>query len=1099
MIKRLLLTILCGSLLTMAQAAQGVESGMRLPQMPKILGDVVSDEHVTITFPFDQGTEGQTAVFGPADNADSYFKTSYSTHGDGLIITGVSMSQTQFQPVVSNEGSANDGNAVDFLFIPKNGLRFTPVKVSFVTTRFGTDGGKVDASWVSSDGQATSLAKAIIPARNNATPNKTEWSQELSGISASDGLCGLRLNLYSLGNTKQVGFGNIVIEGIVEGTIQDVTQCKLVVQVPEEAGKVTITPNADTFDEGDQVTVSTTENFGYHFKAWTDPDGNVVSTDNPYTFTITADTELIGAFEHVNTYQLGLTLTEGAQANLVSVEPAGTFIDGKRMYEEGTEVRLSAQNNKILTFVGWEDQSTDPVRIVRMEEDRQLTANFSAVDYIVGWDFYFDQPNQERAADYKSDTENAGILSLHNAEGQTSSWLTRGINNGAENGRWAARIWKPRSQGLYFEISFSAKGYSNLKVASALGVGYNTYSVNHVEYSIDGQNYTPIGTFNLTGNGWFDNEFQLPAEADDKDRVYIRWMPDRTAPLVGNDTDYDGLAITDIFVTADASALADETATLVSSNPSEGATGVSANGSIILTFDKKIVAGEGTARLNGEELSPIISGKTAVFSYSGLQYATAYDFVMPEGVLTSRSGRPVAATTISFTTMERSQPAPRLYDAVVAQDGSGHYATIQEAIDAAPAERATPWLIFIKNGRYQEHVDIPARKPYLHLIGQDRDKTVICDSRLSGGDNAVHVSVGATVVVNANNTFIENLTMENSWGHEKQAGPQALALNTVGDRIAMNHVRLLSYQDTWITTSTSNNRHYIRHSLIEGAVDFIYNSGNVYLDGDTLEINRPSGGYIVAPSHAADVRWGYVFQNSIIRPLKGMNVTDVWLGRPWKNSPKTVYINTQTFVNIPAKGWYETMGGLPVLWADYNTVDADGNPVDLSQRRDTYYYVNDNGERVYGTAKNYLTDEEAAQYTIKNVVGGSDSWQPDLMCEACEAPQPEMKDGVVSWQPVPFAICYVVTCDDEVVGFTTQTSYPVAAEGVYQVQAVNEYGGLSLKATADDGTGVGDDVLRLPTSVSAIYGADGTRRSQLTPGLNIVRQQNGAVEKVFRK
>ncbi len=238
MIKRLLLTILCGSLLTMAQAAQGVESGMRLPQMPKILSDVVSDEHVTITFPFDQGTEGQTAVFGPADNADSYFKTSYSTHGDGLIITGVSMSQTQFQPVVSNEGSANDGNAVDFLFIPKNGLRFTPVKVSFVTTRFGTDGGKVDASWVGSDGQATSLAKAIIPARNNATPNKTEWSQELSGISASDGLCGLRLNLYSLGNTKQVGFGNIVIEGIVEGTIQDVTQCRLFVQVPEEAGKV---------------------------------------------------------------------------------------------------------------------------------------------------------------------------------------------------------------------------------------------------------------------------------------------------------------------------------------------------------------------------------------------------------------------------------------------------------------------------------------------------------------------------------------------------------------------------------------------------------------------------------------------------------------------------------------------------------------------------------------------------------------------------------------------------------------------------------------------------------------------------------------------
>ena len=86
---------------------------------------------------------------------------------------------------------------------------------------------------------------------------------------------------------------------------------------------------------------------------------------------------------------------------------------------------------------------------------------------------------------------------------------------------------------------------------------------------------------------------------------------------------------------------------------------------------------------------------------------------------------------------------------------------------------------------------------------------------------------------------------------------------------------LLSYQDTWITTSTQKNRHYIKNSLIEGAVDFIYNGGDVYLDGDTLEINRPSGGYIVAPWHTADTKWGYVFQNNVIRQHPGVNVTDV--------------------------------------------------------------------------------------------------------------------------------------------------------------------------------------------------------------------------------
>ncbi|MBQ4028504.1 MAG: Ig-like domain-containing protein, partial [Prevotella sp.] len=488
-------------------------------------------------------------------------------------------------------------------------------------------------------------------------------------------------------------------------------------------------------------------------------------------------------------------MTEGARDNLVQISPEGTMIDGKRMYEEGDDVKLTALSNKVLTFIGWEDESTDAERTIRMDSDQEITANFSAADYIVGWDFYYDSPNQERAADYKSDSENAGLLSLHNAEGATTSWLTRGINNGAENGRWGARIWKVRSQGYYFEASFSTKGYKNIKVTSSLGCSYNTYSTNHLQYSIDGENYTTVATFNITGAGWFDLEdVELPQDADEQDRIYIRWMPDRESELVGNSTDYDGLAISDVFITADAGALADEEAILVSSNPENGASGVSANGSIILTFDKKVKAGEGNATLDGEEITPIISGKTAIFKYAGLKYATDYTFTMPEGVLLSRSGNKVAGTTINFTTMERKQPESKVYDAVVAQDGTGDYKSVQEAIDAAPVGRATPWLIFIKNGEYKEHVDIPKTKPYINLIGQDRDKVIIKDDRLSGGDNAVHVSVGATVVINSDNIFIENLTMENIWGHEKQAGPQALALNTGGDRIAMNKVALLSYQ-----------------------------------------------------------------------------------------------------------------------------------------------------------------------------------------------------------------------------------------------------------------------------------------------------------------
>ena len=1072
----------------------------------KFIAETLENEAATITFPFNLGTEGQTATF--SENVASFFKTSYIEHGDNLTLKDVNSGQTRFQPAINNEGSANDDNRIDFMVIPVAGMKFVPTKVSFNTTRFGTDGGKVDVSWINSDGTTTSIATGVVPARNNATPNVTEFSQALSTMQASDGLCGLRLNLYNLGNTKQVGFSNIVIEGTLSGTTQDVQHYTLTVALQsDEAGKLTVTPNATEFDEGDEVTVSVAENFGYHFAAWVDADGNEVSTKNPYTFTMTQNTDLTATFNKANTYALNVTLTEGARDNLVQIQPAGTMINGKRMYEEGQDVKLTALSNKVLTFIGWEDNSTDAERTIRMDGDKDLTANFSAGDYIVGWDFYYDQPAQERAADYKSDSENAGLLSLHNAAGETSGWLTRGIGNGAENGRWAARIWKLRSQGLYFEASFSTKGYKNIKVTSSLGCSYNTYSVNNLQYSVDGQNYTTVATFNITGSGWFDKEdVALGSDADEQDRVWVRWMPDRESALVGSSTDYDGLAISDIFITADAGSLAEEEAVLVSSNPEQGATGVSANGSIILTFDKKIKAGEGVATLAGEEITPIISGKSAIFQYSGLKYNTDYTFEMPAGVLTSRSGNAVAAATISFTTMERTQPEPRLYDAVVdaaavpeaSPSGIPTYTTVQAAIDAAPAQRATPWLIFIKNGDYKEHVDIPTNKPYIHLIGQTRNGVVIKDDRLSGGDNAVHVSVGATVVVNANNTFIEGLTMENIWGHEKQAGPQALALNTGGDRIAMNNVRLLSYQDTWITTSTSNNRHFIKNSLIEGAVDFIYNSGNVYLDGDTLEINRPSGGFIVAPSHGADVKWGYVFMNNIIRPYPGMNVTDIWLGRPWHNQPKTVFINTQTFINIPAAGWYETMGGLPALWADYNTVDANGNPIDLSQRRDTYYYTDSKGERVYGTAKNFLTPEEAAQYTIKNVMGGDDNWQPELLCEACSAPVVSASTGKITWEAVPYAICYVVTKGSEVVAFTTDTEYAISGNAnEYKVQAVNEFGGLSQYGSSDITDAINATPMVVRTA-EAIYNLSGRQMPQMQRGINIVRSQDGTVRKVVR-
>ena len=1064
----------------------------------------VNESGFTATWPLKESD----LVTAATTSKQGLFSVAELSWGDKLkpagLRTDAGIVRQQFQPT-ETAGADDEGAAIVFMLKPKKSLTFTPKKLSFNACRVGTNGGKFDVVVVSK-GASTKIDEGITPQLAKEAPYVSTHEYDLSSIPATDDILYVKIYIYNLANNKQYAFSDVVITGDVAGTLEATPSYTLSVKLGTEgAGKVSSTPAGNEFDEGTSITVNATANFGYHFTGWADENGQMVTDKNPYTFEIKANTTLIAQYTKNNVYALNLKLEGGANDNLVQFLPAGNIVDGVHYYEEGTDVKLTTLNNRILTFMGWEDNTTEAERIVTMDSDKQLTAKFTAADYIVGWDLYYDQPAKDRAADYKADSENAGMLSLRQADGNTNGWLTRGIQNGQENGKYAARIWKYLSEEWYFEISFSSKGYQNLIISSCLGDDYNTYSVNNVEYSIDGgQTFTKIGIFNPPARGWDGpKEFALPEDANNQERVYIRWMPDRTSEKVGVSSDYDGTSIAEIFVLADAVGAANEKSTLVSSNPEQNATGVSANGSIILTFDNKIKAGEGTATLNGQQIAPIISGKSAIFKYTRLAYGTPYTFSMPEGVLVSRGGHPVAATTISFTTMERRQPTARLYDAVVAQDGSGDYKKLQDAIDAAPAGRGTPWLIFVKNGQYNEHIDIPASKPYLHIIGQDRDKAVVLDSRLSGGENAYPVDPGATVVVKGSNTFFENITLENSYGHEKLAGPQALALNTQADRVALNNVALLSYQDTWITTSTSNNRHYIKNSLIEGAVDFIYNSGNVYLDGDTLEINRPSGGFIVAPSHATDVKWGYVFQNNIIRPHKGVNVTDVWLGRPWHNQPKTVFINTQTFVNIPAKGWYNTMGGLPALWADYNTVDANGNPVDLSQRESYYYYWAD-AEKTQKVekfnVKNTLTAEEAAQYTLQNVCGGDDNWQPDQLCEACDAPQVKGEGSLLSWNTVPYAICYVVTKNGEVVGFTKETSFSgYTADDNWQVQAVNEYGGLSQKATANTSTGISTTRTQDTATINSVYTLDGRMVSQLQRGLNIVRMSDGTTHKIIMK
>lgn len=180
------------------------------------------DTDATVTWAFDNGQEGQTAQF--ADGISASFESNSVVLGKNLSYNGAqaiaTFKETKIRAMVPNESSANDDNSVTFTFTTKSGYKFQATDISFYATRFGTDGGKLDASWKDAGG-TTVLTTGQTPNRNNGDPAFTEYSFKNVNGTPTEGECSLIISIYALGqvkddgtnNLKDYGLGNIKVTG----------------------------------------------------------------------------------------------------------------------------------------------------------------------------------------------------------------------------------------------------------------------------------------------------------------------------------------------------------------------------------------------------------------------------------------------------------------------------------------------------------------------------------------------------------------------------------------------------------------------------------------------------------------------------------------------------------------------------------------------------------------------------------------------------------------------------------------------------------------------------------------------------------------------
>jgi pectinesterase len=317
---------------------------------------------------------------------------------------------------------------------------------------------------------------------------------------------------------------------------------------------------------------------------------------------------------------------------------------------------------------------------------------------------------------------------------------------------------------------------------------------------------------------------------------------------------------------------------------------------------------------------------------------------------------------------------------VVALDGTGDFVKIQDAIDAVPSNSTIRTVIFIKNGLYNtEKIIIPAGKTNISFVGEDRDKTIISyhiyDCKEGGLNNKCPaedvakwsgdvIKTSATLTVYGDGLHAENLTLQNTAG----AVGQALAITVCSDKNIFVNCNFLGYQDT-MYFMTAGKRNYFYNCLVKGRTDYIYGAGIAFFD--TCEIRSFGGGWITAPSTPQDQEFGFVFSKCRLSFITGSprpkdDTTKIALGRPWHNYPKVAWLYCDMCKEINPAGW-------PTIWhMEYAATSTNLHLYEYKNTGDGA--AMDNRARWIGLRS--MTDIEAKDYTVQNIMKGTDNWNP---------------------------------------------------------------------------------------------------------------------------
>uniref|UniRef100_A0A803LML0 Pectinesterase inhibitor domain-containing protein n=1 Tax=Chenopodium quinoa TaxID=63459 RepID=A0A803LML0_CHEQI len=266
---------------------------------------------------------------------------------------------------------------------------------------------------------------------------------------------------------------------------------------------------------------------------------------------------------------------------------------------------------------------------------------------------------------------------------------------------------------------------------------------------------------------------------------------------------------------------------------------------------------------------------------------------------------------------------------VVAQDGSGDFKIIREALDAtAKKTRSGRFVIHIKSGVYAEYLVIGTNLRNIMLVGDGMQSTIITGDRSYG--NGFTIFNSATVAVMGDGFIARGITFRNTAGPQNK---QAVALRVGSDHSVFHQCSFEGYQDTLFAHSQRQ----------------FYRECNIYAQGRT-DPNQNTG--II-------IQYSRITASPDLKP-----VIASFLGRPWEQYSRTVVVESFIDSLISPVGWLQWDGNFALdtlFYAEYNNF----GPGSLTSKR-----VKWKGYKIITNV------DQISQFFVGNFIGG-ESWIPD--------------------------------------------------------------------------------------------------------------------------